>query len=93
MGNLPGGLVVKTSPSSTGGMGSIPGQTPRDPGCLTVKKKKGMEQRQRCGSAIKTLKGWSTSKNKINTLKKEKILLSLLQPILQIPRWDYSRGV
>ena len=26
MGNLPGGLVVKTSPSSTGGVGSIPGQ-------------------------------------------------------------------
>ena len=41
--DFPGGLVVKTSPSNAGGMGSMPGRgakIPHDPTCLAAKKSK-----------------------------------------------------
>ena len=62
--DFPGGPVVKTSPSSAGGVGSISGLGGKIPHA-SQPKNQNIKQKQYCNKLSKDLKKkWSTSKNK-----------------------------
>ena len=53
--DFPGGSVVKTSPSSAGGVGSIPGQGAEIP-CASWPKNQNIKQKQYCNKFNKDFK-------------------------------------
>ena len=68
--DLPGGPVVKTSPSNAGGVGSIPGQGVKIPH-VSQPKNQNIKQKQYCNKFNKDLKKWSTSKKSLKRKKKD----------------------
>ena len=63
MGDFPGSPVVKTSPPSTGGAGSIPDVGSQDPSYLMAKKPERKQQKQYCNKFSKHLKKYFFNKN------------------------------
>ena len=62
--NFLGGPVVKISPSTAGGEGSIPGQGVKIPQASRPKNQN-IKQKQYCNKFNKDFKKWSASKRKI----------------------------
>ena len=68
LGDFPGGLVVKTSPSSVRGAGSVPGHGAEIPPASWPKHQKSLKKKINTVTCNKGLKKWSISKNMLENM-------------------------